>query len=578
MPTWWLARYPRRSRSLNHIRLRRATGSGAWRAAISSQSRRVAARGPDSATEAWQFACDGPLRWAVAGGLDGALYFIAGSVLNVVDADGTPRLRKPLATSGHVETMLVISPAGTLYFADSRGTLYAADANGDIQWQQDISADAYDSIKLDGAGNLYVMDTNGRLHALSPAGDELWSVSSSAYPFGFDHFAVAADGQVYVYGYNNVFSAIRDGTTLWQVGADVRDIRNLWVGPDGLVYIQADGQPTETDPYGPHLLLAYSLDGELLHSIELPVAEGSEPSARSQAADGTLYVVSAEHRTQLNVVSSGAAAVQTFDLPQSLESGISVAADGTLYAVAYFTEAPTGYRLCAFSPTGELRWSEQSQFFQPYVNPLTPPAGVALFGTQGIAYYSASGELLQLYYAGEDEQAAPVCDATGNIYLACGQQLYGLDGDGSLRWQVAQPGMLHPRLALSPADEQLYVLDGSASEYSYANSRLSAYNLAGELRWQQELGTYVGAPPLVGADGTILLGPAELATPVAGAQARWQQALDLYRRGLPGRTLLHRHGGQHLSQQLVVRRHGRSAPRWRDIAYSQRFLAWALAA
>jgi len=521
---------------------------GMWRMAGTDQfqSHRAGAQGPDSATEAWQFDCDGPLAGLGAASPDGSLYFIAGRVLYAVEPGGTIRARMPLATTGRVVSGPVMSADSTLYFGDSRGTLYAAETDGDILWQQAVSAAADHGIQQDGAGNLYTMDDNYRLTALSPAGAVLWRFDQHAAGTTFYHFDVASDGLVVLSYPGRKFAAVRDGELQWQTEASGGYMNVIWIGPDGLIYTLNIAQPSGDDTGSPAILEAYSAGGELLHIVELDIWSERLPSANSQAADGTLYVVGDDDRL-LQVVSPGAASIQTLTLAHPVSQDVAVGPDAALYAIAGFTDPPQT-RLCAFGPQGELRWSTalDSDYFLTRALDITSN-GIRLLTSEDpysssgaqrlrLQYFSTSGELLLDYRAGAGEQAAPVCDAAGNIYLACGQQLYSISGEGALRWQVAQPGTDRPMLAVSPADDQLYVLDGSAGEYSYAESRLSAHSCAsGELLWQITLPSHVWQPPLVGADGTILVGPVnwerQLLALNADGSTRWTYTDERYQDG-----------------------------------------------
>ena len=86
-----------------------------------------------------------------------------------------------LLTSGDIDTGVILSDGGTVYFAADNGPLYALDtASGHVKWTYPLGSSGYpgsNPVTADGA--VYFADDNGLVHAVSAAdGRRVWTYST----------------------------------------------------------------------------------------------------------------------------------------------------------------------------------------------------------------------------------------------------------------------------------------------------------------------------------------------------------------------------------------------------------------
>lgn len=187
--------------------------------------------------------------------------------------------------------------------------------------------------------------------------------------------------------------------------------------------------------------------------------------------------------------------------------------DGTIYV-------DCGYKICALSPDGSLKWNYQIQggigtlYSLPYSGNTSPA-----LGADGVIYigdslaamaFNPNGSLKWSYQGGSApgsiflgyRESSPVIGTDGTLYLADRGWLCALWPDGELKWtwrnEVYGGGSdLSPAIA---ADGTIYVSEGSC---------IYALGPDGGLKWGRLTSAGYGGintPPAVSADGTIYIG------------------------------------------------------------------------
>ncbi|HEX4460644.1 MAG TPA: PQQ-binding-like beta-propeller repeat protein [Polyangia bacterium] len=172
--------------------------------------------------------------------------------------------------------------------------------------------------------------------------------------------------------------------------------------------------------------------------------------------------------------------------------GVSVAADGTVYAAAD--------GLYALSPEGKLAWK-----FSPGVTHCAAPPAIGLDGTVYIgchddALYAIApdGKKKWDFRAGDDIDSSPVVSPEGIVYVGSDDhKLYALAPGGNIRWAVTTGGPVRSSPALA-ADGTVYVgsFDGS----------LYAVKAGGVVAWSFRSADRIASSPLVDAAGNVLIG------------------------------------------------------------------------
>jgi len=174
---------------------------------------------------------------SLALGIDGTVYFIAGTSLYAISPEGgllwsvDIELEEP--TGGNT---IAVGPEGHIYFK-TWGYLYALNEAGSVIWQYSKSGITPTPPTIGSDGSVYLA-ANG-LRALSPQGGLLWETIYG----GSCSQVIAADDAIYTLhvirdGVNNLGSISFEGELQWHspIWALLPDFSYLATGEEGIVY------------------------------------------------------------------------------------------------------------------------------------------------------------------------------------------------------------------------------------------------------------------------------------------------------------------------------------------------------
>ncbi|WP_348093826.1 PQQ-binding-like beta-propeller repeat protein [Collimonas sp.] len=374
-----------------------------------------------------------------------------------------------------------------------------------------------------GANNAPLNQVTGKLYAVKADGREKWEYPAGGSTIGgvSSSAAVAADGTVYMGGYDQKLYALNaNGTLKWTFQSTGVVSSTPAIGADGSVYVAAanvvyaldaaSGVPKWSVKLGgtvrssPALsasgaLYAGSDDG---HLTALAMADGSKKWDHDFAADGYFNLdVSGNPRP----VSKNPAIASLPSIIQ-VDSSPAIGADGTVfvgvdgYAGPYYQSLPVGL-VCALDPaTGKLKWKYGTNDWVQ-ASPVIGADGTVYVGSNGgdsvfYALNPQTGAAAWAYSVGGGVTDASLA-ADGSIYL-------GL-GNNALTALTAPAAGSTDRVALS------YLNYGQAQEHGGLTSLP-----AGKAAWNftippasQLNPSTVGASPAIAADGTIYIGSEE---------------------------------------------------------------------
>lgn len=338
--------------------------------------------------------------------------------LMALTPDGAPKwsgaLRDGFVTSDWIDSSPAVDGDGTVYFGCWNGIFYALDGNtGAKKWEYRIDTakivapgslppvgfiESSPAIGTDGTIYFGSSDAVHRelsaLHALRRDGTERWRFPVgdwvSAAP------AIGVDGTIYFVSWDGYLYAVSPaGVQRWRQFIE----RGLYaapaVGPDGTIYVGAISRG----------VLAFSPAGTLRWTYPT----GTIGGGLSLAADGTIYA-GAFDATFYAIRPPDAEHPQpwtkwTFDADRTISSVAAVRADGTIIFGVDRDDLGRGGVVALDPDTGQQRW---------------------------------------FYLVNESVRASPVIDASGRIYVgAYDRQVHAIQGNSSGLSQMSSWPMFH---------------------------------------------------------------------------------------------------------------------------------------
>lgn len=272
-------------------------------------------------------------------------------------------------------------------------------------------------------GTIYFGAHDHRMYAVSGDGEARWSVLLHQRIWSAG--AVVGD-TIYVGSDADVFFALdaADGSTRWRIRTEGDADGAPTIGEDGTIYFTA----------GPHLYAA-GPSGEVRWRFR---ARGlfllSAPAIDS---DGTIYVASIDDR--LYAVAPDGRMRWEYVTENDLSSSPVIGDDGTIYF-----GSDDGH-VYALTRDGALRWRRHLDGYvrAPVALGHNDDVIAAVYGPRPrvVSLDARTGELRWYFSVTVSDSpelgvaSGPIVDASGNVFFgAQDDYVYGLSGDGALRW------------------------------------------------------------------------------------------------------------------------------------------------
>ncbi|MCZ7639189.1 MAG: PQQ-binding-like beta-propeller repeat protein [Verrucomicrobia bacterium] len=181
------------------------------------------------------------------------------------------------------------------------------------------------------------------------------------------------------------------------------------------------------------------------------------------------------------------------------------------------------HRFYAVRPDGTEKWRFEADGYVASA-PAIAGDGTVYFGSYGGAFYAlnADGTLQWQFGVPPGVNSSPALGADGTVYFGAANNgdVYALWPEGTLRWKVSLPGAVGGASPVLAPDGTVFIASGDR-----------VYALAGEggaVRWSFVARAEVMATPVVAADGTVLFGAMDrqFYALEPGGQVRRELALD----------------------------------------------------
>lgn len=318
--------------------------------------------------------------------------------------------------SGPITGALALGDDGTLYATSTDGFLWALDASGNLKWKFE-AAPMKAGPTLGDDGSIYLLTSRQEIFGVDHSGSLMWSnLGDSSVDTKAAGFAQAIDSNDLYALWRGQLRAVRlsTGKVDWSTGVGYTDLATVTMLPGGDIVYPGVKRVDRVDSGGQ----------TLWHYPAIEPVDDS-PQKRFRRDPGFL-----------------------------VQSGIAVAADGTLYA------SVAREHMVAISPDGRLLWEFKTQM-------------------------------------GVDNPATPVVAKNGNIYFASqDQNLYEVCSNGNKLWSVYVGGAVTTTPVLAD-DGTIYVVNSSG---------LVAVSNKGEVLGRTMVGGALQAAPTLGPDGTVYVG------------------------------------------------------------------------
>jgi outer membrane protein assembly factor BamB len=349
----------------------------------------------------------------------------------------------------------------TMHKGGSQGTsrtdLIGPGADASVLWTAETRAES--GVTIGTNGDLYVGTETG-LASLNPAdGSALWSFDYTT-PEQDTYATPALGGNGLLYGGSSrntvaIHALDTQGNPAWSypLSGQRRLISSPVIGPDSTVYVAVSDE-------GVH---AINPDGtqKWFNPIDTYNYFIGSPAL---SPDGSQLYVANDTSALFAVDTSDGSTAWTKGSSGGFRSSPAIGDDGTIYIGGEINQ------LDAYSPAGDLLWRFFAEGSTLYNDVFSSPA----IASDGTIVFTNTG------------------------YSGLGSQIYALNPDGTLRWQV--DGYNDSVEYASP------LIDGNDHIYINAYTGLLVYDLDGNLLWELDLPDSGGvAPPTIGEDGTLYL-------------------------------------------------------------------------
>lgn len=420
----------------------------------------------------WQYQAGGGVRCAV--GPEGTVYVTCGdSIFRAFRPDGT--LKWSFDAGVGILPAPYVGPSGIVYL-NSGAYIYAFTTEGDVRWELDILWATENAPVEAPDGTVYI--ANGlSLIGINPDGTARFQYRSMDGWIATYGPAVGADSTAYVESAGGVIYAISpSGALRWKYDTQVACEHAPVVDPLGFIWYWEDGILKRLRPDGTKYL-QFPLENSI---TTYPVFD----------TQGRLYVGA----PQLVALDYDRHILWTGTGNSSLDSGLVLAADGTVYLSATYAKqypTPSVRKLVALSPQGQVKWGLETT--NAANAPALNPDGSIILSSHAkdddrLSCISAAGEMLWESEIPGTSVYQPV-PAPGALYVPTYESLLVYDYAGNSTGSYV--GRFNSAIALDSQNNCVLMSDTGLSKISAELQLVAQYN------------AYRLLGSCIGADGTI---------------------------------------------------------------------------
>lgn len=400
------------------------------------------------------------------------------NLTNLLGFNSTGEIILSLVYESNARNAPVVDQLGRVCFGNNDG-FFAYNLDREMAWGYDLGG-SIGSIAVGQDGTVYSTAGNV-MYATAPNGIEQWRYSA-AEPLGV--VLVGTEGNIYTHTANAVLELTADGTLSRYLLMDDEGSLGISMGSNGHLY--SAGSTGLVRAFMPGLLPSWEYQAP--GAVTTRIAIGEDGGLYYGCNNGLLYALDAAGQLHwdFDMQSSG------INTPVVVGDSIyATSAEGGLFKIAH-----DGRQIWRYEPTEYC-----------YTSPSIGPDGTVYFGTDD--YLPAVPNVLASPPAGQPSPPPAQTSQFGieakidSVLLdlnGAGQGLYAVSADGTLRWN------LHSNY---PVREEVAV---DAAGFIYLSLRGQLYSLYpdGTERWRNRNYYKVNTPPVIGNDGSILLGTANM--------------------------------------------------------------------
>ncbi len=367
-------------------------------------------------------------RTALSWGLGIAVMAIAGAFVWHQFSTGPASHDKTAAISqkwqftatGPIRAALALGVDGTLYAAGEDGFVYALDASGNLKWKFDAGPmTAAPAIGAD--GTIYVSNQEESTFAINPTGTQQWAEGGGPFADKQPDWAAAAVDQNHLYTpWRGSIRAIRldSGASDWPTGIGFERGGSVSILPNGLIVYPGNGRIDAADSTGrtqweyPVMNPPLSVDMITRTGGRIPAGNFWLDSPIAVALDGTLYACATGSR----LVALAPDGTYKWEFKTKVysnnKSSPVISADRTIY----FGGADG--TLYAMNPDGTQKWATNTGGPIAATPVVTEDETVYVVNGEGLVAVSPEGEILEKATLGGAVDSSPTLAPDGTVYVA----------------------------------------------------------------------------------------------------------------------------------------------------------------
>ena len=422
----------------------------------------------------------------VSYGENGEVYTINQSYIenanhnNLLGFNSTGEIILSLVYESRSRNAPVVDQLGRVCFGTHEG-FFAYNLDAEMAWGYDLGG-TIGSIAVGQDGMVYSTAGNV-LYATAPNGVEQWRYSAAG-PLGV--VIVGPDRKIYTHTANAVLELTPDGTLSRYLLMDDEGSLGLSMGSDGHLYTA--GSTGLVQAFTPGLLPSWEY--QAAGAVTTRMAIGGDGTLYFGCNNGILYALDSagQLRWDFDMQSSG------INTPVVVVDSIyATSVEGGLFKIAH-----DGRQIWRYEPTEYC-----------YTSPSIGPDGTVYFGTDD--YLPAVPNVLASPPAGQPSPP-PAQTSQFGIEAKSDSVLLDLNGVGQGLYAVSADGILLWNLHSNYAVREEVAVDAAGSIYLGVRGQLFSLYPDGTERWRKRNYYKFNTPPVIGNDGSVLFGTANMLT------------------------------------------------------------------